>query len=71
MISTPMDSLYDNLPVLIIDDWNIITPDFLNEQYNIIRPKPYDFSKLYSSYWKNAFKKTIYKYLIIMRKWIH
>ena len=54
MISTPLDSLYDNLPVLIINDWNIITPDFLNEQYNIILSKPYDFSKLYSSYWKKC-----------------
>ena len=33
MISTPLDSLYDNLPVLIIEDWNILTPEFLEKEY--------------------------------------
>jgi hypothetical protein len=52
ILSTPMDSLFDNLPVLIVDDLLKITPDFLNKEYDILRKKTYDFSKLYSKYWK-------------------
>jgi hypothetical protein len=58
VISTAMDSLYDDLPVLVIQDWNSITPEFLNEQYAAIRSKTYDFSQLYSSYWKKCIDAT-------------
>ena len=59
VISTPIDGLYDNLPVLIVDDWNIITPDFLNEQYTITRSKTYDFSKLYAPFWKKYIQENM------------
>lgn len=53
MMTTPLNSLYDNLPVLIIEDWAIITPEFLEKEYIRIRARTYDFSVLYSPYWKN------------------
>jgi len=43
------------LPVLIVDNWNIITKDFLEEKYNEIRAKidnnEYNMETLYFQYW--------------------
>jgi hypothetical protein len=57
-----MDSLFRDLPVIIVDDLLQITPAFLEKEYDILRNKEYDFSKLYSPYWKeqinDCFSKT-------------
>jgi len=52
VIRSPLDSLYDQLPVLIIDDWEILTPEYLEEQYAEMRTRTYDFASLYAPYWK-------------------
>jgi hypothetical protein len=57
VISSPLDSLYDNLPVLIIEDWSILTPEYLEEQFCLFQSRTYDFSKIYSAYWKDRVKK--------------
>lgn len=54
---TPLDSLFEKLPVLLIDDYSIITDEYLNEQYEIIIKKEYDFSILYTDYWDKEFDK--------------
>jgi len=59
MISTPLDSLYEKLPVLIIDDWKKITQEFLEQEYEKIKNKNYDFLQLYSSYWKKRVQDLI------------
>ncbi len=46
-----LDPMYDNLPVLIIKDWNAITPEFLQDQYEKICAKSYQVEKLYINYW--------------------
>ena len=48
-----MNSIYDNLPVIIIDDINEITHEFLNEQFEIVKKQinQYNFNKLTTSYW--------------------
>ena len=51
VISSYIDILYEDLPVLIIDDWSIVTPEFLEEQYLIMKDKQYKFEKLYPKYW--------------------
>jgi hypothetical protein len=55
LLSSPMDSLFNDLPVIIVDDLLKITPAFLEKEYEILRSKidNYDFSKLYSQYWKD------------------
>jgi hypothetical protein len=58
MLSTPLDPLFEKLPVIIIhniDDIQNITPEFLQNQYEMIHTKTYDFSIIYSSYWKTLF----------------
>ena len=36
-----LDDLYENFPILIADDWSVVTPDFLNDNYdtNILKYK--------------------------------
>ena len=37
--SSNLNELYKDLPVLIVDDWNIITKDFLESEYKNIQKK--------------------------------
>jgi hypothetical protein len=55
LVSTPIDYLFDRLPVIIVDDWNKITPEYLMQKYEIILKNidHYDFSSLYTDYWIN------------------
>jgi hypothetical protein len=53
MISTTQDHIFERLPVIIIESWEQITKDFLNEQYEDIILKTYDFDILYTNYWDN------------------
>ena len=48
-----MDSIYEDLPVLILDNLEILSEDYLNEQFEIIisQNKKYNYNKLTSSYW--------------------
>ncbi len=48
---TQLDKLYENLPVLVIDDWDQITEAFLKRKYKEITSKKYDLSILYTDYW--------------------
>jgi hypothetical protein len=57
VIRSPLDILYDKLPVLIIDDWSIITPEYLEERYVEFQKGTYDFSRLYAPYWKEKVRK--------------
>lgn len=57
VLSTPLDSLFQTLPVIIIDSIEVITEAFLNEKYKEIRSKKYDFSIVYSDYWKSLLTK--------------
>ena len=55
LCSTPIDYLFDNLPVIIVNDneWDKITPEYLTQQYEIILKniEKYDFTSLYTDYW--------------------
>jgi hypothetical protein len=45
--------LFTDLPILFIDDWNIINENFLEEKYNEIVNKDWNMDKLTQSYWNN------------------
>lgn len=59
--SSALDSMYDGLPVLVIDDWGVITEDFLNSQYQNMQTKSFYLEKIYADYWINKIQS--YKYL--------
>ena len=48
-----LDSMFENLPVLIIDEWQQITEDFLENKYKEMSSKQYDYQKLFLNYWLN------------------
>jgi hypothetical protein len=58
MINTTIDPLFENLPVLFIDKWEIITPQYLETKYKEIMEKEYDFSILYTDYWNKLLNIT-------------
>lgn len=49
--SSQLDELYQNLPVLIINDWDEITETFLEQKYCEISSQHYSLERLYSEYW--------------------
>lgn len=56
MISTSIDCLFDDLPVVIVKDWHEITPTFLSAKYQEIQKKQYNFNKIYAWYWIGLIK---------------
>ena len=52
-----MSHLFDDLPVLIIDSWNQITREFLEEKFTEIISKSYNLKKLYADYWFDQIRK--------------
>ena len=49
---------FNDLPILFIENWEDITEDYLNEQYEIIMNKTYNLEKLDVNYWMNLIKNT-------------
>jgi hypothetical protein len=43
---------FKNMPILFIDDWNVINDTYLNLKYNEMKDKVYDTSKCYMKYWE-------------------
>ena len=46
-----LDRLFEDLPILVIDDWEEITEEFLNKKYEEITSKTYDLRMLYMEFW--------------------
>lgn len=46
-----LDPLYEDLPVLIIKDWEEITEEMLRNKYKAISSKEYKTEKIYIKYW--------------------
>lgn len=60
--TSTLDPLYDELPVIIVNDWDDVTPELLMTRYNEMKDKTYNFDKLYMDYWNDLilnFKKSL------------
>lgn len=51
--------LFDDLPILFIDDWNDINEDMLNKKFEEYNNIDWNLEKLKISYWKNFILKNI------------
>ena len=51
VLSSSINELYEDLPVVVIEDWSIITEEFLHKKYDEILKSTYDFQKVYCDYW--------------------
>lgn len=58
--SNALNPLYENLPVVIVDDWSQVSQEFLQEQLEIIKNKKWDREKLSIYYWFGRINE--YKY---------
>ena len=45
---------FKDLPILFIDDWNIISDEYLNKMYDEIKGKSYNLEKCYMAYWQSV-----------------
>lgn len=59
VLSSPLNDLYNDLPVLVVESYDIITPTYLNEAYNNFRGRSYKFDKIYSNYWTKSIVSVI------------
>jgi len=50
--TSPLDSLYTDLPVIIIKDWHEITREMLDTVANEFKTKTFNYDKLTVAYWK-------------------
>lgn len=45
------DSMYDGLPVIIVEEWSEVTEEFLRAKYQEISTKNYQLERMYAPYW--------------------
>ena len=43
---------FTNLPIVYINDWSIVSPTFLNAEYNRLQSTIFNYEKLKLSFWK-------------------
>jgi len=55
--TSTLDPLYDDLPVVIVRDWNEVTPEFLEKKYEEFSHKTFRWEKLYMDYWAALIKQ--------------
>ena len=58
--TSPLDNLYIDLPVLIVNEWNDISMELLEKTANDFKDKTFNYDKLTLQYWMdkiNDFKK--------------
>lgn len=55
LISSPMDYFYKNLPVVIVQDWNTVTEDYLNSHYAEHSKRLEDWKRQYSNWTRAEF----------------
>lgn len=49
--SSSLDVLFEDLPALIIHDWDEVTEEFLHQKWEEMSRKEYHLEKLYADYW--------------------
>lgn len=50
---SPIDVLYKDLPVLIVDEWSDVTSELLQKTLNSFKDIQYTYDSLLMSFWKN------------------
>lgn len=53
--TSPIDSLFDELPVLIVQEWSDVTQELLNKTIDEFSKKSFNYNKLTLGYWVSIF----------------
>lgn len=63
MKKPPLVNLFDDLPVLIVNDWSDVTMDLLQTTVRFVASKQWNLQKLYLSYWTQLiYKKQLFMF---------
>ncbi|PIS02349.1 MAG: hypothetical protein COT85_06175 [Chlamydiae bacterium CG10_big_fil_rev_8_21_14_0_10_42_34] len=49
--TSSLNSLYEDLPILVIEDWNQVNKSFLKHKYKEFQTKSFSMEKIYMNYW--------------------
>lgn len=55
--SSPLDTLFEGLPVLIVHDFSEVTEEFLLKKYEEMKNTSYNLEKLYMKYWSDRIQQ--------------
>jgi hypothetical protein len=55
---SPINELHEKLPILIIDNFNQLTPEYLEIQYPIMLKRQYEMERMDMAYWKEKILST-------------
>lgn len=47
-----IDCLYEGLPVVVVKDWTEVNEEFLNQKYEELSQKTFNYETIYMDYWK-------------------
>ncbi len=51
VLSSTLNPLYENLPVVVVSNWNEVTEEFLQKKKEEFAIRAWDYQKLYAPYW--------------------
>lgn len=54
--TSTLDPLYSDLPVLIVQNWEEVTEEFLNRKWDEMQSKFYNKDKMYVDWWLSQIK---------------
>lgn len=57
VLSSSINEIYQDLPVIVVDDWNILTKEFLEKKWEEFKEKEWNWKKLNLRYWIEQFEK--------------
>ena len=57
VLSSSINEIYQDLPVIVVDDWNILTKEFLEKKWDEFEKKEWNWKKLNLRYWIEQFEK--------------
>ena len=55
--TSPLDSAYEGLPVVIVSDWSKVTEEFLNQKYDEFQSTLFNYDRLNIHFWLQLIKK--------------
>ncbi len=48
-----LNPLFEDLPVIVVKDWNEVTKEFLDQKFEELKTKKFNFEKLHAKYWRD------------------
>ena len=61
VMSSTLDSMYEGLPVVVVQSWDEITEEFLEKKYTELMSRKCDVSKMFMEYWTSKINDLRYE----------